>query len=274
MFYPNNAITREDMTYFFWKYALAYGYDDSYTLDKYSAFTDTNAISSYAVPALMWATTHGVIKGDAGKIDPQGQSTRAEVAQVFLNFSAMMPITSPPPVEPSPSQPVDPNNYNPVYEIPTGKSAVDADGGYYDYDLANEIMKQINELRAEYGLNPLLYNPTIQSYASIRAKEQTVLVGHTRPDGTMYDSVQEGAGALQGENITNMYSISERQMGDTAGLAARAVNNWFASTKGHKEMMLNSHRYVAAVSCYVKDGSIFIVHLFSQKSLYWIEYIH
>ena len=50
-------------------------------------FRDYQEISSWALDALGWAVSAGVMtgKGDA-ILDPAGTATRAEVAQVFANY--------------------------------------------------------------------------------------------------------------------------------------------------------------------------------------------
>ena len=42
---------------------------------------------SYALDALCWATENGIINGKGGGIlDPRGQATRAQVAQMLMNY--------------------------------------------------------------------------------------------------------------------------------------------------------------------------------------------
>lgn len=49
-------------------------------------FTDGDFVSGYAQEAMRWAVENGVINGDNGKLSPQGQATRAQVAQMLKNF--------------------------------------------------------------------------------------------------------------------------------------------------------------------------------------------
>ena len=45
------------------------------------------SVSGYAGGAMQWALINGIIKGKDDKmLDPQGNATRAEVAQVVKNF--------------------------------------------------------------------------------------------------------------------------------------------------------------------------------------------
>lgn len=269
-FNPNGEITREQIAAILFRYAEKSGYELTYSGDKYNAFTDTNRVSSYAVTALQWATTHGIINGDGGKLSPKENATRAQVAQIFLNFTQ---LKSGSPSEPEEPETPDWENYNPTYDIPTGKSAVDADGGYYDYDLANEIMAQINALRVENGLDALLYHPQIQVWAGIRAKEHTTIhnnIGnaHTRPDGSNCLTVGQG---LCFENLLWSEGYNER-IADCSKYAAELVIAWYNSTS-HRQSMLSSAPNLGAISCYVKGNNVYICHLFSMKTLYYMDYL-
>ena len=52
-----------------------------------SQFSDSGKASAYAQDALRWAVEHDVMNGKGGGIlDPQGLATRAEVAQMFMNY--------------------------------------------------------------------------------------------------------------------------------------------------------------------------------------------
>ena len=85
-FRPNDSITREQMAVTMHRYATYKGrnmYSDSGLFD---AFPDKDEVSQYAVDALRWAATWNVINGSDGKILPQNTATRAQVAQIVLNY--------------------------------------------------------------------------------------------------------------------------------------------------------------------------------------------
>ena len=273
-FDPNGEITREQMATILFRYAEEFGYDITYSADKYNAFSDTISVSTYAINAMQWATTHNIINGDNNKLSPQDYASRAQVAQIFLNFSNLevSSPTNPPIPTNTPASTATPSweDYNPTYTLLTGKSAIDADGGYYDYDLANEVFAQVNASRVENGVKPLLYNPKIQEWASVRAKEQVTLQGHTRPNGGLYSSVGVG---LTFENITILNNCTTDELNDIQSLAARAVNNWFTSTEGHKEAMLSASSNLGGIACYVKGNTVYIVNLFSDRTLYFMDYL-
>ena len=80
-FGPEDKITREQLAVILWKYA---GCPES---DHELDFEDEANIAGYAKAALKWANEHKIINGKgSGKLDPSGNATRAEVAQMLKNF--------------------------------------------------------------------------------------------------------------------------------------------------------------------------------------------
>ena len=50
-------------------------------------FADADKASGWALEALRWTTENGIINGKGdGTLDPTGQATRAETAQMLKNF--------------------------------------------------------------------------------------------------------------------------------------------------------------------------------------------
>ena len=48
---------------------------------------DCTLVSDFALTAMQWATTVGVLRGDdIGRLNPTGTATRAEVAAMLMNF--------------------------------------------------------------------------------------------------------------------------------------------------------------------------------------------
>ena len=56
------------------------------------------------------------------------------------------------------------------------------------------MIKLINQTRRENGLSDLTISPVLCKAASIRVKEGSQLLSHTRPDGTHYSTVLNTAG--------------------------------------------------------------------------------
>lgn len=78
---PDGNISREQLAVMLWRYSGSPA--SSGALDR---FTDGDFVSGYAQEAMRWAVENGVINGDNGKLSPQGQATRAQVAQMLKNF--------------------------------------------------------------------------------------------------------------------------------------------------------------------------------------------
>ncbi|MDD7771724.1 MAG: S-layer homology domain-containing protein [Firmicutes bacterium] len=84
-FNPDGKITREQMATILYRYAKSSGIDTSKRANL-SSFPDSGKISSYAKEALQWAVAEGLINGSDGKLLPQGNATRAQVAAILMRF--------------------------------------------------------------------------------------------------------------------------------------------------------------------------------------------
>ena len=54
-----------------------------------SDFSDTAAISDYAVSAMQWAVANSIVNGANGNLNPKNNATRAEVAAILMRFCEM-----------------------------------------------------------------------------------------------------------------------------------------------------------------------------------------
>ena len=85
-FGAGNAVTREQLAAFLYRYAQDQGYDTSARADL-SGYSDAGLVSSYATQALSWANATGLITGTtATTLSPQGSATRAQVATILSRF--------------------------------------------------------------------------------------------------------------------------------------------------------------------------------------------
>ena len=81
-FGPNDPITREQLAVMLWRYS-----GSPAATNKELHFTDTDEISGFALEAMRWAVENGILNGYGdGRLGPQGQATRAQVAQMLKNF--------------------------------------------------------------------------------------------------------------------------------------------------------------------------------------------
>ena len=86
-FGPNDAITREQLAAILYRYAQNEGYKTSQSGEGTEGYLDASSISAYAVKAMDWAVNAGLLSGKGnGILAPTAGATRAEVAQIFMNF--------------------------------------------------------------------------------------------------------------------------------------------------------------------------------------------
>lgn len=80
-FFPDAAITREQLATILYRYAGSPTVSTG--LDR---FTDASMVSDYAAAPMQWATEQGIISGRGNNtLDPKGTASRAEVAQMLMN---------------------------------------------------------------------------------------------------------------------------------------------------------------------------------------------
>ena len=85
-FGPNNALTREQLALILYRFAQYKGYDVTGTSDL-AAYADGSSVSGWAAEAMGWAVNAGLISGVGGnQIAPTGTASRAQVAQILMNF--------------------------------------------------------------------------------------------------------------------------------------------------------------------------------------------
>ena len=81
---PNADITREQLVTMLYRYAGSPAVNGSL-----SDFSDAASVSSYAENAMQWAVANGIVNGSNGKLNPQDNATRAEVAAILMRFCEM-----------------------------------------------------------------------------------------------------------------------------------------------------------------------------------------
>jgi exopolysaccharide biosynthesis protein/predicted phosphodiesterase len=84
-FGPQDDVTREQMAQILYNYAAFKGYDVSVKSDL-STFNDGAKTSGWALSAMQWAVGTGLLQGYNENLNPTGTATRAEVAQILMNF--------------------------------------------------------------------------------------------------------------------------------------------------------------------------------------------
>ena len=78
---PEATITREQLVTMLYRFAGA-----PVAEGDLSAFTDGEAVSTWAREAAIWAVEAGILQGSGGKLRPQDAATRAETAQLLWKY--------------------------------------------------------------------------------------------------------------------------------------------------------------------------------------------
>ena len=81
---PNANITREQLVTMLYRYAGSPKADG-----KLDSFSDAASVSTYAADAMQWAVANGIVNGSNGKLNPQNNATRAQVAVILMRFCEM-----------------------------------------------------------------------------------------------------------------------------------------------------------------------------------------
>ena len=81
---PTANITREQLVTMLYRYAGSPAADG-----RLDGFADAVSVSSYAEKAMPWAVANGIVNGSDGKLNPQDNATRAEVAAILMRFCEM-----------------------------------------------------------------------------------------------------------------------------------------------------------------------------------------
>ena len=90
LFAPNAHITREQLAAILYRYAIHCGLDITAAADL-NAYTDGAQVSPWAQDAMRWAIASGLISGrSASALAPQSGATRAEIAQLLMNFAKLL----------------------------------------------------------------------------------------------------------------------------------------------------------------------------------------
>ena len=85
-FAPDASVTREQLSLILYGYARYKGYDTSASVSL-SGYADRDSVAVWAADSMGWAVSEGLISGrPGGYLDPAGTATRAEVAQILMNF--------------------------------------------------------------------------------------------------------------------------------------------------------------------------------------------
>lgn len=161
------------------------------------------------------------------------------------------------------------NNYNSNYEnnnseppyidqAPQTTTAVTTSGNSTNMSNQNisaetaEMLGYVNDIRAQYGLNPLYGLETLDGCSQIRANELTQAYNsdHSRPDGSSFETVVDQSGLY-------WYHVAENIANGTNCMSTvkEAFDAWINS-EGHRANILNPKmKYMAVAKASTSNGS-------------------
>ena len=87
-FRPDQKISREEMAVMLARYAKLTGTDVTPKGDL-SKYPDNGSVASWAKDAVIWCVDNGIINGSDGKLEPQGDATRAQFAAIISRFDQL-----------------------------------------------------------------------------------------------------------------------------------------------------------------------------------------
>ena len=189
------------------------------------------------VAAVSWAYTYSILNGTGDHtMSPDMEITRAQMAAMLerydRQFGTGTPVTKPKEETTAPT--TDP--------VPSTVPATTASST--EEQIEDELIRLINDYRAENGLPRLTKNAKLMEAADIRAKEAAFTFSHTRPDGNFADSILGEVG------LDDAGTFRENLYSSTGALSA--FNAWKKSS-GHNGTMLTSVGSYIAVGSYT-DG--------------------
>ena len=82
---PEEAVSREEFALILYRYAQYRG-SSMLSGNDLSSFTDANAVTDKALPAVQWAVSEAILRGDNFRLNPQDGATRAEAAAMLHRF--------------------------------------------------------------------------------------------------------------------------------------------------------------------------------------------
>ena len=126
-------------------------------------------------------------------------------------------------------------------------------------DIAALLCKNLNNLRAENGLNMLTEDNSLKEIADLRAEEAALKWSHERPNGNMgYELLQKNK--WRGENLAFI---------DAKGLTADKINNKLfrdlcESPSHYANMTFAEYKRVGIGVYKTMDGEVYVAFIFTS----------
>lgn len=98
-----------------------------------------------------------------------------------------------------------------------------------------EVFRIVNEIRVSYGLKPYKWDTNAYKAAKARCSEIEQKFNHLRPDGSNFKTIY----SYSDDELWYKFCSVGENLGSGQPTAQRVVDSWMASTKGHRENILN-----------------------------------
>lgn len=98
-----------------------------------------------------------------------------------------------------------------------------------------EVFRIVNEIRVSYGLKPYKWDTNAYKAAKARCSEIEQKFSHLRPDGSNFKTIY----GYSDDELWYKFCAVGENLGSGQPTAQRVVDSWMASTKGHRENILN-----------------------------------
>ena len=85
-FRPADAVQRQELAAMLFRFAVYQGMSAVTLEENLAPFADKDAVAAYAVPAMNWAVSQGILQGRDGKLLPQAPVGRAQLAAMLRRY--------------------------------------------------------------------------------------------------------------------------------------------------------------------------------------------
>ena len=132
--------------------------------------------------------------------------------------------------------------------------------GYYDYQKSQEVLKYVNQYRAEAGVDPVVLDQELTELAMQRAAELVMLYGHDRPNGENCFTILDNAGETFRKGVVAENAAKGHKD------AKSASESWYNSPGHYTNMVMDNHVSVGIGCFYSQEGGCYWIQLFSSGS--------
>lgn len=120
-----------------------------------------------------------------------------------------------------------------------------------------QLVKEINNLRAENGLSPLVIDSELNKVASVRSAEASQKWSHTRPNG------KQGVDAIPG-NVWKGENLSMMEGSASEATTAEMFRMLCESPTHYDNMVFEEFTRIGVSSYEAADGCVYVAYMFAS----------